>query len=66
ERQMEGVQKAKQRGVCFGRKKQLSENDVQQLREKRGQGILIKDLMKEYGLSKASIYRYLGGIKNLG
>ncbi len=60
ERQMEGVQKAKQRGVQFGRKKQLSEQDVEQLREKRGQGVLIKDLMKEYGLSKASIYRYLG------
>ncbi len=60
ERQMEGIQKAKQRGVAFGRKKQLSDQDVQQLKEKRGQGVLIKDLMKEYNLSKASIYRYLG------
>ena len=60
ERQMEGIQKAKQRGVHFGRRKQLSDQDIQQLKEKRGQGVLIKDLMKEYDLSKASIYRYLG------
>ncbi len=59
ERQMEGIQKAKQRGVHFGRRKQLSDQDIQQLKEKRGQGVLIKDLMKEYNLSKASIYRYL-------
>jgi len=60
ERQMEGIHKAKQRGVSFGRQKKLSEKDIQQLKEKRGQGVLIKDLMKEYNLSKASIYRYLG------
>ena len=59
ERQMEGIHKAKQRGVVFGRQKKLSEQDIQKLKEKRGQGVLIKELMKEYGLSKASIYRYL-------
>jgi DNA invertase Pin-like site-specific DNA recombinase len=61
ERQMEGINKAKQRGVAFGRQKKLSEKDVQELKDKRGQGVLIKNLMKEYSLSKASIYRYLGG-----
>ena len=61
ERQMEGIHKAKQRGVAFGRQKKLSEKDVQELKDKRGQGVLIKNLMKEYSLSKASIYRYLGG-----
>ena len=64
ERQMEGILKAKQRGVSFGRKKQLSEQDVQQLKEKRGQGVLIKELMREYSLSKATIYRYLGTTDN--
>ncbi len=59
ERQMESIQKAKQRGVSFGRKKKLSEHDVGQLKEKRGKGVLIKNLMNEYRLSKASIYRYL-------
>ncbi len=46
-----------------GLTRQLSENDIQQLKEKRGQGVLIKDLMKEYGLSKATIYRYLNGVE---
>ena len=60
ERQMEGIQKAKQRGVAFGRQKKLSDTEVLQMKEQRGQGTLIKDLMKEYDLSKASVYRYLG------
>ena len=60
ERQMEGIHKAKQRGVAFGRQKKLSGQDVQTLRVQRARGVLIKDLMKQYSLSKASIYRYLG------
>ncbi len=61
ERQMDGIQKAKERGVAFGRQKKLSDQDVLELREKRSGGVLvlIKDLMTEYGLSKATIYRYL-------
>lgn len=65
ERQMEGIQKAKERGVSFGRQKKLSDDDTQKLKEKREKGVLIKDLMKEYDLSKASIYRYLWD-KNAG
>ncbi len=60
ERQMDGIQKAKERGVKFGRKKALDERTIEELRERRRSGVLIKTLMKEYGLSKASIYRYLG------
>ena len=56
---MEGIYKAKQCGVSFGRQKKLSDIQIQDLKEKREQGILIKDLMKEYELSKASVYRYL-------
>lgn len=59
ERQMDGIKKAKERGVAFGRQKQLSDRDVVDLRKKRAEGVLIKDLMREYGLSKATIYRYL-------
>jgi Helix-turn-helix domain of resolvase. len=47
------------KGVRFGRKKQLTQNQILELRQKRGEGLLIKDLMKEYDLSKASVYRYL-------
>lgn len=59
ERQMDGIQKAKERGVQFGRQKQLSLTEIKELKAKRKQGVLIKTLMKDYGLSKASVYRYL-------
>ena len=59
ERQMDGIQKAKERGVRFGRKKALSKTQAAELRARRKQGELIRTLMKEYGLSKASVYRYL-------
>ena len=60
ERQMDGIKKAKDRGVQFGKRPALSEDQISELCEKRGQGILIKDLMAHYDLSKATIYRYLG------
>jgi DNA invertase Pin-like site-specific DNA recombinase len=56
---LNGIQKAKENGVQFGRKPKLNEDQVSEMREKRVHGVLIKDLMKEYGLSKASIYRLL-------
>jgi DNA invertase Pin-like site-specific DNA recombinase len=59
ERQMEGIQKARERGVAFGRKKSLTTPEVRELCTKREDGTLIKDLMRQYGLSKATIYRYL-------
>ena len=60
ERQMDGIKKAKDRGVQFGKRPALSEDQISELCEKRGQGILIKDLMAHYDLSKTTIYRYLG------
>lgn len=59
ERQMEGIEKAKSKGVKFGRQAQLSLQQVAEMREKRASGVLIKDLMSEYKLSKASVYRLL-------
>lgn len=61
ERQVEGIAKAKERGVHFGAKKRLSDKAVEELRRKRGEGVLIRDLMREYRLSKVTIYRYLNG-----
>lgn len=66
ERQTDGIKKAKDRGVTFGRKKKLSKNDVTILRQRRTNGTLIKTLMKDYDLSKASIYRYLAKPTNIG
>ncbi len=59
ERQMDGILKAKARGVQFGQKPKLSADEVVELQRRRAEGVLIKELMKEYDLSKASVYRYL-------
>lgn len=59
ERQMDGIKKAKDRGVQFGKRPALNDDQIADLREKRKQGALIRELMTEYRLSKATIYRYL-------
>jgi DNA invertase Pin-like site-specific DNA recombinase len=59
ERQMDGIRKAKERGVRFGKKKRLTEEQTAELRRRREQGELIKTLMQDYSLSKVSVYRYL-------
>jgi DNA invertase Pin-like site-specific DNA recombinase len=60
ERQMDGIRKAKARGVPFGRKKKLTPEQTHALQRRRAQGTRIKTLMHDYGLSKVSVYRYLG------
>ena len=60
ERQMDGIKKAKEHGVNFLRKKRLTKERVTELRERRQQGTLIRTLMEDYRISKASVYRYLG------
>jgi DNA invertase Pin-like site-specific DNA recombinase len=62
ERQMDGIAKAKQKGVRFGAQKKLSGEQIEELKQKREAGVLIKTLMKDYNLSKASVYRYLENI----
>jgi DNA invertase Pin-like site-specific DNA recombinase len=59
ERQLDGIHKAKAQGVRFGRQKTLTKAQITELQQRRKQGELIKTLMKAYGLSKASVYRYL-------
>lgn len=59
ERQADGIALAKSRGVQLGRKSLLSDAQVSEMRQKRQDGTLIRDLMNEYGLSKASVYRLM-------
>src|SRR5580704_4092958 len=59
ERQMDGINKAKNAGISFGRRKSLTVQQVLDLKVKRQNHVLIKDLMREYGISEASVYRYL-------
>ena len=57
---MEGIHKAKSKGVKFGRQYRLSQQQQTQLHQDRTNGLLIRELMQKYNLSKASVYRYLG------
>ena len=52
-------------GIKFGRKRSLSSEQIQEVLLKRSEGIKVVELMAEYGLSKASIYRALGGINQV-
>jgi DNA invertase Pin-like site-specific DNA recombinase len=63
ERQMDGIVKAKARGVLFGRRKTLTPQQVVTLQIKRQQGTPIRSLIKEYGISKATVYRYLHSVE---
>ena len=59
ERQSDGIAKAKDHGVKFGAKAKLSDQQLSEMKLKRASGVLVKDIMSEYGLSKASVYRLL-------
>lgn len=56
---MEGIKKARENGISFGRKAKLSDKQIEEMNQKRSNGVLIKDLMATYKLSKASVYRLL-------
>ena len=58
ERQMDGIKKAKDKGVQFGFSTKLNKKQVAELRQRRKNGELIRVLMKDYGVSKATVYRY--------
>jgi DNA invertase Pin-like site-specific DNA recombinase len=57
ERQMDGILKAKARGVKFGRRPSLTHDNTTELLHRRRQGVFIKTLMKDYQISKATVYR---------
>ncbi|WP_043319142.1 recombinase family protein [Microbulbifer sp. HZ11] len=59
ERQLDGIASAKSRGVQFGRKAALTAEQIAEVQRKRAQGVLIKDLMSEYGVGKTTIYEAL-------
>lgn len=65
DRQADGIAHARKIGVKFGRKKALTEKQVQEMRQKRSEGLKIKELMSHYSLSKASVYRALGASEDV-
>jgi DNA invertase Pin-like site-specific DNA recombinase len=59
ERQADGILKALDNGVKFGAKSKLTEQQTLALKQDKHAGMTVKELMKKYQLSKASVYRML-------
>ena len=59
ERQAEGIAKALANGVKFGPKPKVTPEQVREMRQKRSDGVLIRELMAEYGFCRAHIYKLL-------
>ncbi|ODS01590.1 resolvase [Methyloceanibacter superfactus] len=59
ERQMDGINKARERGTRFGRKPLLVSETIQKVRKLREAGTTVPEIMRQTSLSKASVYRAL-------
>jgi DNA invertase Pin-like site-specific DNA recombinase len=59
ERQMDGIKKAHERGVRFGRKPLLVDEMIKRVRKLRKAGETVPEIMRQTQLSKASVYRAL-------
>ena len=57
ERQIEGIAKAKERGVYMGRKSTI---DVEKVRELKDSGMGATAIAREMGIDRTSVYRVLG------
>jgi len=58
ERQMDGIAKAKERGVKFGRKRELTSEMAAEIRTMR-EDATVPEIMRKTGFSKATVYRAL-------
>ena len=62
DRQAQGVDLAMRKGIKFGRKPSLNNEQINAMRQKRSEGIKIADLVYEFKVSKASVYRCLSSV----
>jgi DNA invertase Pin-like site-specific DNA recombinase len=62
DRQAQGVDLAMRKGIKFGRKHSLNNEQINAMRHKRSEGIKIADLVDEFKVSKASVYRCLSSV----
>jgi len=59
ERQREGIALAKKRGAYRGRKRALTDDQVDQLRQRAGAGETKTALARTFGVSRETVYQYL-------
>jgi len=59
ERQREGIALAKQRGVYQGRKRTLSDTDINALKLRVSAGEKKAQVAREFGISRETLYQYL-------
>lgn len=66
ERRNEGIAKAREKGVKFGRKPKLSDAQIEELRAAHRAGEGRQALMQRFGVSKTTFYRICGseGLNN--
>ena len=57
---MDGIAKAKDKGVKFGRKRDLTQDRVEESERCESSGETVPAITKRTGVSKASVYRALG------
>ena len=57
ERQMEGIKKAKEKGVYKGRKQTV---DVTKIKELASEGLMKTEIARRLGVGRATVYRALG------
>ena len=57
---MDGIAKAKDKGVKFGRKRDLTQDRVEEIRTLRESGETVPAITKRIGFRKARVYRALG------
>jgi DNA invertase Pin-like site-specific DNA recombinase len=62
DRQMQGIELAKRKGIKFGRRHALDAEQINDLQRKRADGVKIVELMTEFNVSKASVYRALSNV----
>ena len=59
ERQREGIELAKKRGVYKGRRPSLTAEQVTELRAQAASGVPQTELARQYGIHRDTVYRYL-------
>jgi len=59
ERQLEGIELAKKRGVYKGRKKSLSNELQSELKQRVANGEPKAKIARDYGISRETLYQYL-------